>query len=212
MQSLFISGIGTGIGKTIVSAILTEALQADYWKPIQSGIEGETDAAIVQRLISNTSSKIHTDGYRFTLPASPHLAARNEGITIDVDKLERSSRHLSSVNDFLVIEGPGGIMVPLNEKEFVADFIDRLDTKVILVSRNYLGSINHSLLTAQYCQQKKLDVLGWIFNDHFMDYEDEIVRWSGIEKITSIPFLENITKEQIKEQAQLILPALKKLL
>src|ERR671913_133778 len=116
MQSLFISGIGTGIGKTIVSAILTEALGADYWKPVQSGVEGETDAAIVQRLVSNSTSKIHSDGYRFTLPASPHLAARNEGITVDVNKLERSYRHLSSVNDYLIIEGPGGIMVPLNEE------------------------------------------------------------------------------------------------
>ncbi len=103
-------------------------------------------------------------------------------------------------------------MVPLNEEEFVGDLIAKLDTKVILVSRNYLGSINHSLLTAQYCKQKKLNVCGWIFNDQFMDYEDDIVKWSSYEKIATIPFAENITKEYVKEQAQLLLPALKKLI
>jgi dethiobiotin synthetase len=212
MQSIFISGTGIGIGKTVIAAILTEALQADYWKPIQAGIESETDAGVVGRLISNSKSKIHTEGYRFNLPASPHLGARNEGVTIDIKKLERSSRHLSSVNEYLIIEGAGGIMVPLNENDFVADFITQLKTKVILVSRNYLGSINHSLLTAQYCQHKKLDVLGWIFNDHFMDYEQEVEKWSGIKKIASIPFTDNLTKEFIKEQAQIILPELKKML
>lgn len=212
MQSLFISGIGTGIGKTVVSAIIAEALKADYWKPIQVGARGEPDADAVQNFLNNTTSKVHKDGYRFALPASPHLAARKEGIEVDLKKLERSSRHLSSVNDYLIIEGPGGILVPLNEKEFLADFISQLKTKVILVSRNYLGSINHSLLTAQYCQQKNIDVLGWIFNDHFMDYEDEIVKWSGYKKIASIPFTENLNKEFVTEQAQLIQPQLKKLL
>ncbi len=212
MQSIFISGIGTSVGKTLVSAIITEALQADYWKPIQTGITGETDSVVVQSLVSNTTSIVHNDGYRFTLTAPPHLAAREEGVVINLEKLERSSRHLSSVNDYLVIEGPGGILVPLNEKEFLSDFINQLDARVILVSRNYLGSINHSLLTAQYCKQKKINVLGWIFNDHFMDYADEIVAWTGYKKLASIPFSQNPSKEFVKEQAEILKSLLQPLL
>lgn len=213
MQSIFISGIGTGIGKTVVAAIITEALKADYWKPVQVGVRGgETDALVVESLVSNATSKFHKDGYKFSLPASPHLAARNEGVRVDLKKLERSSRHLSSVNDYLIIEGPGGIMVPLNEQEFLADFLHQLRTKVILVSHNYLGSINHSLLTAEYCKQNKIDVLGWIFNNHFMDYEEEIEHWSGYKKIASIPFAETLNKDFIKHQANALLPALKELL
>jgi dethiobiotin synthetase len=212
MQPIFISGIGTGVGKTLVSAIITEALQADYWKPIQAGLEEDTDATTVRQLISNTKSKMHTEGYKLATPASPHIAARNQNVTINLEKLERSFRHLSSINDYLIIEGPGGVMVPLNENEFVGDLIEKLNTKVILVSRNYLGSINHSMLTAQYCRQKKLKVSGWIFNDLFMDYENDIEKWSGYAKIGSIPHTENVTKEYVKEQAQLLLPALQKLL
>jgi dethiobiotin synthetase len=212
MQPIFITGTGTGIGKTVVSAIVTEALKADYWKPIQAGLEEDTDTVTVKKLISNSTSSFHNEGYRLTTPASPHIAAKNENVTINLDKLERSFRHLSSINDHLIIEGPGGILVPLNDDEFVGDLIAKLDTKVILVSRNYLGSINHSLLTAQYCKQKKLNVCGWIFNDEFMDYENDIVKWSGYEKIASIPRAGNISKEFIKEQAQLLLPALKRCL
>lgn len=211
MESVFITGIGTGIGKTVISAIVAEALQADYWKPVQSGTDNN-DSLIVEQLLSNTKSKVHSEGYRLALPASPNIAAKRENITIDVNKLERSSRHLSSVNDYLVMEGAGGVLVPLNDNDFVADLIAKLHTKVILVSRNYLGSINHSLLTAEYCRHKRLDVLGWIFNDEYMDYEEDIVRWSGYKKIASIPHLENINKEFIRDQAQLLLPALKKVL
>src|SRR5438105_12061143 len=92
-------------------------------------------------------------------------------------------------------------MVPLNENEFVIDLIQQLNAKVILVSRNYLGSINHSLLTAAICKQRKLNVVGWIFNDQYMNYEDEIVQWSGYKKIASIPFIKDVNSAFIKQQA-----------
>jgi len=210
MTPIFITGIGTDVGKTIVSAIVTEALQADYWKPIQAGFENSTDALQVSNLISNTSTVIHSEVYKLQMPASPHIAARKENTSIDLQHI----LHLkpSTLNLQLVIEGAGGILVPLNETEFVIDLIEQLQAKVILVSRNYLGSINHSLLTAHICKQRNIDVLGWVFNDSYLNYEDEIVQWSGYPKIGSIPFATCINKEFVVQQAQEIQLSLRKLL
>lgn len=209
-QTIFITGIGTGVGKTIASAIITEALQADYWKPIQAGFDDGTDALAVKDLISNTQTIIHSEVYKLALPASPHIAARKEGLTIDLDKILYYKPQTS--NSKLVIEGAGGIMVPINDDEFIIDLIEKLQVKVILVSRNYLGSINHSLLTANICKQRGLDVLGWIFNDQYLDYENEIVAWSGYPKIGSVPFTENVDKAFVKAQADAIKLSLQQLL
>ena len=209
-QSLFITGIGTGVGKTVASAIVTEALQADYWKPIQAGFDDGTDALQVQSLISNTQTIIHPEVYKLQLPASPHIAARNENVTIDL--LNIVNRQPSTANRQLIIEGAGGILVPINDTQFVIDLIEVLDAKVILVSRNYLGSINHSLLTANICKQRGIDVLGWIFNDQYLDYKNEIVAWSGYPKIGSIPFVATVDKAFITRQAQAIRLSLQQLL
>jgi dethiobiotin synthetase len=185
---LFITGIGTDVGKTLVSAILTEALGANYWKPIQAGYADGTDAQWISRAISNRQSIIYPELYKLALPASPHIAAREEGIQIEMAAIKkRYEQLLIAAPRFIIIEGAGGLLVPINEKEFVVDIIHALKARVILVSRNYLGSINHSLLTAELCKQYKLDVVGWIFNDQFMQYEEEIARWSGLPKIASIP-------------------------
>ncbi len=209
-QSLFITGIGTGIGKTVVSAIVTEALQADYWKPIQAGFDDGTDALQVQSLISNTQTIIHPEVYKLQLPASPHIAARNENVTIDL--LNIVNCQPSTANRQLIIEGAGGVLVPINDTQFVIDLIEILHAKVILVSRNYLGSINHSLLTANICKQRGIDVLGWIFNDQYLDYENEIIAWSGYPKIGSIPFVATVDKAFITRQAQAIRLSLQQLL
>ena len=118
----------------------------------------------------------------------------------------------STVNRQLIIEGAGGIMVPINDTEFVIDVIEKLKAKVILVSRNYLGSINHSLLTANICKQRGIDVIGWIFNDQYLDYENEIVAWSGYPKIGSIPFTKNVDKAFVTAQANAIRLSLQQLL
>ena len=116
-----------------------------------------------------------------------------------------TTTHLSQLTTHsLIVEGAGGLMVPLNENEFVLDLIKKMNAKVILVSRNYLGSINHSLLTASVCKENNIDVLGWIFNDQYMNYEQEIVQWSGYPKIASLPFSTAITQDFIKEQACLV--------
>jgi dethiobiotin synthetase len=208
--SIFITGIGTGVGKTVVSAVVTEALLADYWKPIQAGFDDGTDALAVKDLISNAQTIIHPEVYKLALPASPHIAARQEGIEINIKNIV--NRRPSTVDRKLVIEGAGGIMVPVNDNEFIIDVIEQLKTKVILVSRNYLGSINHSLLTANICKQRGIDVLGWIFNDQYLDYEHEIVTWSGYPKIGAIPFTETLDKAFVKAQAETIRLSLQQLL
>jgi len=207
-QPIFITGIGTEIGKTIAAAIVTEALQADYWKPIQAGFDDGTDALRILSLISNTQTIIHPETYKLKMPASPHIAARAEHITIDIKQISKHFAAIKTSNTHLVIEGAGGIMVPLNENEFVIDLIKELNAKVILVSRNYLGSINHSLLTAMACKQKGIEVLGWIFNDVYLDYESEIEQWSGYKKIGSIPATDAINKHFIAQQAANIKQAL----
>jgi dethiobiotin synthetase len=204
-KPIFITGIGTGVGKTVAAAIVTEALNADYWKPVQSGYEEGTDHDTVQSLISNKHSQFHPEVYKLLLPASPHIAAREEGITIELSKLVA---HKPNTHNHLVIEGAGGLLVPVNDQQFIADMIPALDARVILVSRNYLGSINHSLLTAEACRQRNIEVIGWLFNDQFMQYEEEIVGWTGIRTLGSIPLAAKLDKAFVAEQAARIRPAL----
>ena len=206
----FITGIGTGIGKTVAAAIVAEALHANYWKPVQCGFEDGTDKFTMQRLLSNSDSICFDEIYKLEMPASPHIAARNENIKIDVDKIIDFFKKLNK-NKPLVIEGAGGIMVPLNENEFIIDLIKKLRAQVILISRNYLGSINHSLLTAALCKQNNLPVAGWIFNDVFMNYENEIEAWTGYRKLATIPFCKSITKHFVLQQAALLKEVLHKI-
>jgi dethiobiotin synthetase len=214
LQPIFITGIGTGVGKTIISAIITEALKANYWKPIQAGFDDGTDALEVKQLVSNTDSLFFDEVYKFKLPASPHIAAREENIKIEMNDIVSSYQNISknNANNNLIIEGAGGLLVPINDNEFIIDIIKNLNAKVILVSRNYLGSINHSLLTAQICKQQNIDVLGWVFNDQFMQYEDEIVHWSGYTKIASVPLATTLSASWVSQQAKILEGSLRKVL
>jgi dethiobiotin synthetase len=210
MQPLFITGTGTDVGKTVVSAIITEALGADYWKPVQAGLIGKTDSHWVQSMLTHAGSKVLPEAYKLDLAASPHIAARAEGKYISLDNIVEAFSAMRSGT--LVIEGAGGLMVPLNERHFVIDLIKALNARVILVSRNYLGSINHSLLTASVCRAHGLDVVGWVFNDRYLDYSQEIAEWSGYPVIGSIPPAKDINKDFILQQAMHIRPALNELL
>ncbi|MBV9986671.1 MAG: dethiobiotin synthase [Chitinophagaceae bacterium] len=203
MQPVFITGIGTDVGKTLAAAIVTEALRADYWKPVQAGFASGTDAEYVRSLLSNPDSVVHDELYRLHTPASPHIAARKDGISIDPALIAEQAAALQRLAGPrpLVIEGAGGLLVPLNGTAMVADLISPLHAKTILVSRNYLGSINHSLLTAAYCRALGLDVAGWIFNDDYLSYEEEIVHWSGYPSLGSIPKLEIISQTTVATHA-----------
>ncbi len=202
-RPIFITGIGTEIGKTVVSAIVTESLEANYWKPVQAGFETGTDAQRVQQLLSNSKTIIHPEVYCLAMPASPHIAARAENKVIDIDLITYKAKQIihESEDQLLVVEGAGGLLVPLNDEKSIADLILSLNARVILVSRNYLGSINHSRLTAAYCKQSGIDVIGWIFNDQYLNYEEEIVDWSGYPSLGSIPYLTEINPTFIREQA-----------
>ncbi len=197
-MTLFITGTGTDIGKTVVAAILAEALQADYWKPVQAGTSPLTDSVWVRNMLTNKKSIVHPETYLLKIPASPHIAAEKEGIEISLQKITDQK---PKTNNHLLIEGAGGLLAPLNKNEFSIDLIKRLEAIVIIVSKNYLGSINHSLLTANALKQKKVKVMGWIFNEEYIDYEDEIVEWSGYPWIASVRSLEVIDKPVIHAQA-----------
>ncbi len=206
MQPIFITGIGTGIGKTLVAAVVTEALEAVYWKPVQAGYEDGTDSEWVGERISRPHGRLCPEAYKLALPASPHIAARKEGVVIDLSVIVRQFETIKTRP--LVIEGAGGLFVPLNDRQFIIDLIRKLDATVLLVSRNYLGSINHSLLTAAACRRQGLRVAGWIFNDQYMRYEQEIADWSGLPAIASIPFEGDLSSDFVREQAEKIRPAL----
>jgi dethiobiotin synthetase len=198
-QKIFITGTGTDVGKTYVSAILTEALMADYWKPVQAGYESTTDSEWVRSMVSNPATVVHPELYKLKMPASPHIAAREEGIEISLDKINAA---VPETLRSLVIEGAGGLMVPLSDGVFVSDLIRRLGLSVILVSRNYLGSINHSLLTARVCKELNIRVIGWIFNDEYLHYADEIARWTDIPALFHLPFHQNPDAKYIRLQAE----------
>ncbi len=214
MTPIFVTGTGTDIGKTIASAVLVSALDADYWKPVQAGNLNNTDTDFV-RDHRTSSGRCFDECYSLQLAASPHIAAKNEQVVISLDKIAASYQHMaahSSSSSYLVIEGAGGLYVPLNDQEFVIDLIKKLQAKLVLVSRNYLGSINHSLMTADICRANNLDVAGWIFNDDYMGYETDISAWSGYPIIGKIPVLEKITRETIYGQSVSIKKRLMELL
>jgi dethiobiotin synthetase len=198
MKTYFITGIGTDVGKTVCAAILVEALQADYWKPLQAGDLDHTDTAKVKALVSNKKSVFHPEQIRLKAAMSPHAAAKREGIAISLDHKG------TPVNaNTLVIEGAGGLMVPINDKgELVIDFIADLDPEVILVSRNYLGSINHTLLSIEALRSRNLCIRGIIFNgDSNPESEEIILKISGVKCLGRIPVAEKVDADFIKAQA-----------
>lgn len=180
-MKLFITGIGTDVGKTIASAIITEALEADYWKPVQAGDTDNSDTHKVKRYISNVKTQFFPNSYLLNTPASPHLAAEIDGITIDLKNIKEPK-----TKNHLVIEGAGGLFVPLNDNDTIADLIQP-DYKVVVVSRHYLGSINHTLLSIEALKQKKIAIAGIVFNGDVMpSTEDIILKKTGLKMIGRI--------------------------
>ena len=157
-MKLFITGISTDVGKTIASAIITEALEADYWKPIQAGDLDNSDSHKIKKYVSNDKTVIHENSYKLNTPASPHFAAERDGITIDIKHIIEPK-----TDNHFVIEGAGGVYVPLNDTDCVIDLIKE-DYKVVVVSRHYLGSINHTLLTIQELKNRNIEIKGIVFN------------------------------------------------
>ncbi|ALM21014.1 ATP-dependent dethiobiotin synthetase BioD [Nonlabens sp. MIC269] len=183
MGSYFITGIGTDVGKTVVAAIVTQALKADYWKPVQSGLD-TTDKGTVASLVDNDQSYFHEESYRLNTPMSPHKSAEIDNVLIDLQQIKRPH-----TNNHLVIEGAGGLLVPLNQDKTIADLI-LPDDKIIVVSSGYLGSINHTLLTVESLKSRGLTCSGIIYNHVDLDGTIEV-----IEKMTGVPTLGHLKKE-----------------
>lgn len=201
LKRLFVSGIGTDIGKTIVSAVLTEALHADYWKPIQAGGINCTDSMTVQSLISNPYSKIHPETYLLQTPASPHYAAELENIDISLDKIQLPNTY----NNCIVIEGAGGLLVPLNHNTLIIDLIEQLNAEVVLVVKNYLGSINHTLLSVEALKQRNIPIVGIVFNGETAPHAEEyVLEYSRLKCLAKVRHEPQLSKEIVKQYAQKI--------
>ena len=185
MKHIFITGIGTEVGKTVASAIVTEALQADYFKPIQAGDLENSDTHKVERLVSNSVTKFHPNAFALKTPMSPHAAAEIDQVQIKAEEVKRPT----TTNDYLVIEGAGGLLVPINSTQTIADLIQRED-KIIVVSRHYLGSINHTLLTIEALKSRGLTCAGIIFSGERHPTTESI-----IEEMAQVPILGRIDQE-----------------
>ena len=205
-MKLFITGIGTDVGKTIASAIITESLKADYWKPIQAGDLDNSDSHKIKSFLSNTKTVIHPNSYALNTPASPHYAATIDNIVVDLKKIVEPV-----TQNHLVVEGAGGVFVPLNAQDCVIDLIQP-DYKVIVVSRHYLGSINHTLLTIEALQNRNIKIAGIIFNGNENTATESIIlSKTGINFIGRIEDEPYFDKNVISEYAALFQENLSKL-
>jgi dethiobiotin synthetase len=187
MRQIFVTGIGTDVGKTIVSAVLAEALQADYWKPVQTGTAFGSDTEKVKKLVTNTTTVLHPETYRFDAYIAPHAAAAAEGMRMELDSIK-----VPETKNNLIVEGAGGLLVPLNDKIFMLDLIKKFNMETILVAQNYLGSINHTLLSCELLRSSGVKVLGIVMTGTENPVSEEIVFRHG-----GFPFLSRINREAV---------------
>lgn len=194
-MNYFVTGIDTDSGKTLTSAIICEALQADYWKPVQAGLPLDRDT--VKSLLTNPTSTLHDEQYFLKFPASPHAAAKLEDIQIEMDCFI-----LPTTDRPLVIEGAGGVLVPLNKDNFVIDIAQQFSCEVVLVADLYLGSINHTLLTISELRRRNLPVKGLIFNGERNPQSEEIIlQHADLRCLLRIEKEKEITKEVVRRYA-----------
>ena len=206
MRPIFVTGIGTEVGKTIVSAILVEALRADYWKPIQAGDLDETDTDRVRKLVTNKVSYFHPETVRLRTPVSPHAAAKLERRKIDLDMFELPP---ATHGIPLVIEGAGGVLVPLDEDHSMVNLIEKLRCETVVVSKNYLGSINHTLLTVEALQRRGIDIFGLVFNgEDNPDTESLILSKTGVVSLGHVQWETTMTSELVRRYADKFATAL----
>lgn len=192
-QQIFISGIGTGIGKTVCAAVLTRFWGADYWKPIQSGDLHYSDSMLVREL-AGKHAIIHPERYRLRLAASPHESAAAENLQIALEDFE-----LPDTPRPLVVEGAGGLFVPINEEAFIIDLISKLSIPAALVIRDYLGCINHSLLSLAALQQRNIPIRYLILNGSFNPHSERIIcrAVGSATSILRIPDLESLSSQEV---------------
>lgn len=185
-QVFVVTGTDTDAGKTVFAAGLAGALAASYWKPVQAGLDGGSDSERVAALAGLPADRILPEAYRLNTPCSPHRAAALDGVRIDPARLA-----LPQVEGPLVVEGAGGVLVPINEELLFADLFARWQRPVVLVARTALGTINHSLLSVEALRSRGVPILGIAFiGDAEPDSESEIVRRGKVSRLGRLPRLD----------------------
>ncbi len=192
-QRLIVVGTDTGVGKTVFAAALSDALDAYYWKPVQSGLDEETDSQCVARLAPAVADKILPEAYRLHAPLSPHLSAERDGVTIDPQRLD--PRALPAP---LVVEAAGGLLAPLTRQLLTIDLIARWSLPVVLCSRTALGAINHALLSVEALRARRIALLGIAFiGDDRPDTMKTIADFSGAKGLGRLPMLNPLTPDNL---------------
>lgn len=196
MKQYFVTGIGTDIGKTVVSAVLCRKLNAAYYKPIQAGNLENLESDFIKNLVPGIT--IFETKYKLNNPLSPHLAAKLDNVRIDIENIT-----LPNFKESLIVEGAGGILVPLNDEYTILDLIKKLKLPVIVIVKHYLGSINHSLLTCEVLKQSGVEIAGIIFNGESNEESEKIIlKRTQIPCIGRIPELEKLNQEAIEEASK----------
>lgn len=199
MRGIFVTGTDTGIGKTIVSAALVCALREKenirYWKPVQTGIEEDNDTETVRKLAKCSTEEIFDKGFRLEKPLSPHLSARLANVEITIEKI---SSFLEKDEKFLIAEGAGGVLVPLNESELMIDLIKTLDLPVLIAARSGLGTINHTLLTIEALRKRNLEIFGVIMNgERNEENQRAIEHFGNVRVLAQMPKFEKLDFETL---------------
>lgn len=192
-RTVFVTGTDTDVGKTLVAAWIAQHWRAAYWKPVQAGLQNATDAATVQALAPQ--AQIIPPRWTLTTPASPHLAARIDGVHIDLTDFT-----LPHTEGDLVVEGAGGLLVPLNDRHVMADLIERLDMPVVIVARSGLGTINHTLLTVSEGRRRGLNLIGVILNGPLNpENRAAIEQFGQVPVLAEIPKLSTVTSQTLAQ-------------
>ena len=203
-NAIAILGIHTGIGKTIASAVIAEATGADYWKPVQAGLE-ERDTTLVAQLLTNGAERVHREAVTLSRPMSPHAAAEAEGVVIDYTGFT-----WPQTDKPLLVETAGGILSPMSSTTTMADFVAHYQLPAILIVQNYLGSINHTLLSIEVLRNRNIKLLGIVINGvPERSSETFIEHYAGIPILTRIPHFNKLNNETIRGYATAIKSAFK---
>ncbi len=207
-KGVFVTGIGTGVGKTVIAGAIAASMKAHgldigVMKPVASGakeIDGRLvseDAMYLKKIIDSTDDDELVSPILLKPPIAPTIAASKIGVPIDINKILKAYEELTNRHDFVVVEGVGGLMVPIDDTLFVADLVRKMDLSLVIVSSDYLGTINHTLLTVEYAKSRNIRIKGIVINmlKDGDDFIKEIEKYSSIPILGTIPFNENVSVE-----------------
>ncbi len=195
-KHIFVSGTDTGIGKTVVSSILTAGLEASYWKPVQAGLEEETDTEFVRRVTGLAESHFIPETWRLNTPMSPHAAAEIDNVAISLDDFTLPGFE----SDHLIIEGAGGLLVPLNDKHMIIDLIEHLDIPVLLVARSELGTLNHTFLSLEALRNRGISIMGVVLNGPAHESNRRTIEQIGqVNILAEIEFADDLNPETVRK-------------